>query len=69
MRKTTVTVDDRQLDQTRQELGVSSTAMSTNRAPRDAMLSDAQRREIKALSVMNGLDLADDHVMANAWRS
>ena len=33
------------------------------------MLSDAQRREIKALSVMNGLDLADDNVMANAWRS
>ena len=69
MRKTSVDVDDRLLDQVRDVLGTSSIKETIDRALREVMRAEARRLEIEALAVMDGLDLADETVMAKAWRS
>ena len=69
MRKTSVDVDDRLLEQVRDVLGTSSIKETIDRALREVMRVEARRREITALAVMDGLDLADEKVMAKAWRS
>ncbi|MCY4634217.1 MAG: type II toxin-antitoxin system VapB family antitoxin [Acidobacteria bacterium] len=69
MRKTSVDVDDRLLDQVRSVLGTSSIKETIDGALREVMRAEARRREIRALAVMDGLDLADEQVMAKAWRS
>lgn len=35
----------------------------------DRRIAEARRQEIRALAAMDGLDLADEAVMAKAWRS
>ena len=69
MRKTSVDVDDRLLDQVRAVLGTSSIKETIDGALREVLRAEARRREIRALVVMDGLDLADEKVMARAWRS
>ncbi len=69
MRKTSVDVDDRLLDQVRNVLGTSSIKETIDGALREVMRTEARHREIRALAVMEGLDLADEKVMAKAWRS
>ena len=69
MRKTSVDVDDRLLDQVRNVLGTSSIKETIDSALREVIRAEARRREIRALAVMEGLDLADEKVMAKAWRS
>ncbi len=69
MRKTSVDVDDRLLEEVRDVLGTSSIKETIDRALREVMRAEARRREIRALAVMDGLDLADEQVMAKAWRS
>ena len=69
MRKTSVDIDDRLLDQVRNVLGTSSIKDTIDGALREVMRAEARRREIRALAVMEGLDLADEKVMAKAWRS
>lgn len=69
MRKTSVDIDDRLLDQVRDVLGTSSIKETIDRALREVMRAEARRLEIEALAVMDGLDLADEKVMAKAWRS
>ena len=50
-------------------LGTSSIKETIDSALREVMRAEARRREIRALAVMDGLDLADEKVMAKAWRS
>ena len=69
MRKTSVDVDDLLLEQVRDVLGTSSIKETIDGALREVMRGEARRREIEALSAMDGLDLADEQVMAKAWRS
>ena len=69
MRKTSVDVDDRLLDQVREVLGTSSIKETIDGALREVMRIEARRGEIRALAAMDGLDLADEKVMARAWRS
>lgn len=69
MRKTSVDVDDLLLEQVRNVLGTSSIEETIDRALREVMRAEARRREIRALAVMEGFDLADEKVMAKAWRS
>ena len=69
MRKTSVDVDDRLLEQVRDVLGTSSIKETIDSALREVMRAEARRQEIRALAVMEGLDLADERVMAKAWRS
>lgn len=68
MRKTSVEVDDRLLGQVRDLLGTSSIKETIDGALREVVRAEARRREIRALAVMDGLDLADEKVMARAWR-
>ncbi len=69
MRKTSVDIDDRLLEQVRDVLGTSSIKATIDGALREVMRAEARRREIEALAGMDGLDLADEKVMAKAWRS
>ena len=50
-------------------LGTSSIKETIDGALREVLRAEARRREIRALAVMDGLDLADEKVMARAWRS
>ena len=69
MRKTSVDIDDHLLDQARGLLGTSSIKETVDRALREVVRGAARRQEISALANMDGLDLADEQVMAGAWRS
>lgn len=69
MRKTSVDVDDLLLEQVRDVLGTSSIKDTIDHALREVLRAEARRREIRALAAMEGLDLADETVMAKAWRS
>ncbi len=69
MRKTSVDIDDHLIDQVRGLLGTSSIKETIDRALREVVRSEARRQEIRALADMDGLDLADEQVMAGAWRS
>ena len=69
MRKTSVDIDDRLVEQVRGLLGTSSIRETIDRALREVVRTAARREEIRALAVMEGLDLADEQVMAGAWRS
>ena len=69
MRKTSVNIDDDLLEQARTLLGASSIRETIDRALRQVVQAAARREEIDALTRMDGLDLADEEIMANAWRS
>ena len=69
MRKTSVDVDDRLLGQVRDVVGTSSIKETIDGALREVVRVEARRQEIRALAAMDGLDLADEQVMAKAWRS
>ena len=45
-----------------------SAEVDVDGALREVMRAEARRREIRILAVMEGLDIADEKVMANAWR-
>lgn len=69
MRKTSVEVDDRLIDEARRVLGTSSIKETIDRALREILRAEARRQEVQALAAMDGLDLANESVMAKAWRS
>ena len=69
MRKTSVIIDDRLLEQVRNLLGTASIRDTIDRALREILRVEARRQEIAVLSEMDGLDLANEEVMAKAWRS
>lgn len=69
MRKTSVNIDDDLLERARTLLGASSIRETIDRALRQVVQPAARQEEIDALTRMDGLDLADEEIMANAWRS
>ena len=69
MTKTSVEIDENLLEQARRLLGTSSIEETIDAALREVLRSDARRQEIKALAEMDGLDLANEDVIAKAWRS
>ena len=69
MRKTSVIIDDRLLEQARSLLGTASIRDTIDRALREILRAEARRQEVAALSEMDGLDLANKEIMAKAWRS
>ena len=69
MRKTSVDIDDHLIEQVRSVLGTSSIKETIDSALREVLRVDARRQEIRALAEMDGMDLADEDVMAKAWRS
>ncbi len=69
MRKATVDIDENLIEQARRVLGTSSIKETIDAALREVLCVDARRQEIRALAEMDGLDLANEDVMAKAWRS
>ena len=69
MHKTSVDIDDRLIAQVRDLLGTSSMKETIDQALREVVRSAARREEIRVLAAMEDLDLADEQVMAGAWRS
>ncbi|MDE2653428.1 MAG: type II toxin-antitoxin system VapB family antitoxin [Gemmatimonadota bacterium] len=68
LRKTTVEIDDELIARVRVLLGTSSIKDTIDEALREVERHEARRREIQALIGMEGLDLADEKVMATTWR-
>ena len=69
MRKTSVEIDDKLIDQVRVLLGTSSIKETIDSALREILRREARRQEIEALVNMDGLELSDENVMASAWRA
>ena len=69
MRKTSVDIDDDLIEQVRSVLGTSSIKETIDSALREVLRVDARRQEVQALVTMDGMDLADNDIMAKAWRS
>lgn len=68
-RKTSVEIDEDLLDEVRTALGTSTLKETVNEAFREVLRERARREEVEALSRMRGMDLDDEEVMAEAWRS
>ena len=68
LRKTSVEIDERLVEQAKILLGTSSIKETINSALREVVTGDARHREIRVLAEMDGLDLTDGVVMAKAWR-
>ena len=63
MGKTTVDIDDHLIEQTRNLLGTNSIEETIERA----LLKVVRREEIRSLAQMDGLDLFNEQLMAEAW--
>ena len=68
MRKTSVDIDDDLIAEARKVLGTASIKDTVDAALREVLRAEARRQEIRALTDMDGLDLANEEVMAKAWR-
>jgi len=68
MGKTSINIDGRLVEQAKALLGTQSIKETINAAlRREIVRMDARRQEVRALSRMDGLDLADAKIMAKAW--
>jgi Arc/MetJ family transcription regulator len=68
-RKTSVAIDTDLLERAKEALGTSTVRETIHQAFLEVLKSRARLDEVAALSVMEGLDLADPDVMSGAWRS
>lgn len=67
--KTSVAIDTELLERAKELLGTSTVRETIHRALLEVLRNRARQDEVAALSHMKGLDLADDEVMSEAWRS
>ena len=63
MGKTSVEIDDRLIEQARNLLGATSIEETFERT----LLKVVRREEVRSLAQMDGLDLSNEQVMAEAW--
>ena len=68
-KKTSVAIDMELLDAVREVLSTETIRETIERAFTEVLRVAARRCEVEALTAMRDLDLADDEVMAGAWRS
>ncbi len=68
VRKTTLTIDDEKIAQAREILGTTGITDTIDAALQDTIRRAAAERLIARMATMDGLDLADAEVMADAWR-
>ncbi len=67
-RKTSVVINEDLLAAVREILDTTTLKETIEQAFLEILRATARREEIEALSEMSGMDLADDQVMAKAWR-
>ena len=68
MRKTTLTIDDEKIAQARAILGTAGITDTIDAALQETIRRAAAERLIERMSTMDGLELDDPDVMADAWR-
>jgi Arc/MetJ family transcription regulator len=68
-RKIRAAIDQELFEEARRILGTRTMQETIEKALREVVRRQAQKQEVRALSAMKGLDLADGEVMAGAWRS
>ena len=68
MTKRLIDIDDDLLDKARRATGAATMNETVNAALRHIVESELRLRHVKRLQDLDGLDLADDAVMADAWR-
>ena len=68
MRKTTLTIDDDKIAQAREILGTTGITDTIDAALRETIRRAAAERLIERMTTMDGLDLADPQMRADAWR-
>lgn len=67
-RKTSVVIDEDLLQSAKEILSTSTVRETIDAALREVLRVEARREEVEALSHMDGMDLDDADVMADAWR-
>jgi Arc/MetJ family transcription regulator len=68
MRKTALRLDDELLEQARQVLGTKTATETIHAALAEVVARRGRARLFERLRRQDGIDLADDAVMAKAWR-
>jgi Arc/MetJ family transcription regulator len=68
-RKTSVEINVELLEAVRRILETTTVKETVEEAFREVVRAEARRQEVQALSILEGMDLADPKIMARAWRS
>ncbi len=68
VRKTTLEIDDRELDEARRILGTRGIKDTVDAALRAVRTQEARAALVDQLASLDGLDLDDAEVMRGAWR-
>jgi Arc/MetJ family transcription regulator len=68
-RKINVEIDEDLLVAVQQALATTTIKNTIEAAFREVLQGKARRDEIEALSTMRGMDLAEDEIMSQAWRT
>ncbi|HKI01595.1 MAG TPA: DUF2191 domain-containing protein [Thermoanaerobaculia bacterium] len=69
IRKTSVEINEELLVAAQQVLATTTIKDTIEAALREVLQANARREEVEALSTMRGMDLADEKIMARAWRT
>ena len=68
MHRTTIVLDQKKLAKVRRVLGTTGIKETVERAFDEILAAELRKRHVARLIAQDGLDLADDEVMASAWR-
>lgn len=68
-RKTSVEINEDLLTEVQRALSTTTIKDTIEEAFREILRAEARREEVEALTEMRGLDLADQEIMARAWRA
>lgn len=69
IRKTSVEINEDLLTAVQQVLSTTTLKETIEEAFLEVLRAEARRDEVRALSTMQGMDLADPDVMSGSWRS
>lgn len=68
MHRTTIVLDQKKLARVRKVLGTTGIKETVERAFDEILAMELRKRAVERLIKMQGIDLADEAVMARAWR-
>ncbi len=69
MKKTSVVIDEELATAVQEVLGTKTLRETIERSMLEVLRARARSEEVAALTSQRGLDLADDEIMAGAWRN
>jgi Arc/MetJ family transcription regulator len=68
MHRTTIVLDEKKLAKVRRVLGTTGIKETVERAFDEILAMELRKRHVERLIRQDGIDLANDDVMAAAWR-